>query len=198
MIKRIPSISCSFVLFHSRDSRRLRDVSFENREKYSGAKDQKREDRDYIRERGRNPSYWLPKSIPLFDGTSWILFNKDVSPFSTNTYTYTYIHRSFLHFYSRLLSLLGGGNFQGLEIHHDGGVWRRILRFRWLDATIDTPFVLRGAIVPVAFGRGTGRLEIETRRNEFLSFLSNTMVLKGKKREQYPLLVLSVNVACLG
>lgn len=92
MIKRIPSISCSFVLFHSRDSRRLRDVSFENREKYSGAKDQKREDRDYIRERGRNPSYWLPKSIPLFDGTSWILFNKDVSPFSTNTYTYTYIY----------------------------------------------------------------------------------------------------------
>lgn len=33
------------------------------------------------------------------------------------------------------------------------GVWRRILRFRWLDAAIDTPFVLRGTIVPVAFGR---------------------------------------------
>lgn len=55
----------------------------------------------------------VTKIHPPFDGTSWILFNKDVSSF--------YICTSFVliptfHGFFPL-----GGNLQGLEIHHDGG-----------------------------------------------------------------------------
>lgn len=55
----------------------------------------------------------VTKIHPPFDGTSWILFNKDVSSF--------YIRTSFVliptfHGFFPL-----GGNLQGLEIHHDGG-----------------------------------------------------------------------------
>ena len=145
---------------------------------------EKRESRLHPRKGARDPSYRLPKSIPLSDATSWILFNKNISPFSR-----IYVQRSFLFLrffpsWRKLARIRNSSRWWGC-----GGVFYGFVG--WTPRLI---LPLSSAGLLLLFGRGAARLEMETRRNEFLPFfIEHHESLERGKREQCPLLVCNVN-----